>query len=49
MGDYERKQIDDVLKDNDEFFRIKIHSGNTQTNHMNISREQLKKIRQIIG
>jgi hypothetical protein len=49
MGDYEKNQISPLLKDEDTFFRIKMTSGNHETNWMNISRSKLKKIMKIIG
>jgi hypothetical protein len=42
---YGKKQIDLVLNDKDEFFRMKVQSGDNETNWLNISPAQLKRIR----
>ncbi len=48
MTDYHKKQIEPILTDNDDFFRIKVMSGNHQSNWMNVSRSALKKIKIIM-
>ena len=48
MANYYQKEIEKVLKEKDEFFRIKITSENNETKWMNISPIKLKRLQKIM-
>jgi hypothetical protein len=48
MSEYRTSQIDRVLKDNDEFFRIKIQGDKNETHWMDVSPANLKRIKAVM-
>jgi len=48
MSKYHTDQIDKILNENDEFYIMKLTSANNETNWMNVSPANLKKIKAIM-